>query len=100
MVLSLTKRNLIHDRKRILRMRALRYDIGGILLRIERVLEQSFRDPDSQRKREKLGRELIIERKGLKGYIVWDVTTASRLASTWFRESDNYRVGRKASDYL
>lgn len=67
MVLSPTERRIINDRKHRLRTRALRYEIGALLLRIEKLLEKCIRELaelESEGKEEELGKELIEHKVG------------------------------------
>jgi hypothetical protein len=64
MVFSPTERNLTGHRKRILRIQALRYEIGGFLLRIEKVLVKCIREFESQGEGGELRRKLIVRERG------------------------------------
>jgi hypothetical protein len=60
MVLSPTERRIICDRKRTLRTRALRLEIGVLLQRIERALDKCIRELETAELEEDCGEELIV----------------------------------------
>jgi hypothetical protein len=88
MVLLPTETKLINARKRILRTRALRYEIRGLLLRIERLLEKCIQELESEGKEKELGRELIVFERRLKVDIAEGTTTTSGLRTTLVKGGD------------
>ena len=64
MVLSPTERKIICDRKRILRTRALRLEIGVLLQRIERLLDNCIKELGTVEIDEDCGEQLSVGKVG------------------------------------